>query len=181
MHSGSVASIADIPGGVWKLCDGTNGTVDLRDRFVVGAGLGTGGSSYTPGAVGGANSKTATSDPGGDHSHGGSTGSHSLTIAQMPAHAHGGLTGSAGEHSHQLPQILYNNDLSGGGAFGYGDYPFNPALFTAAAGAHQHSIPSQGSGDAHSHTISTSGTHTHLVTVDVRPLYYAICFVQRVA
>ena len=29
-------SIADIPQG-WALCDGTNGTPDLRDRFVVGA------------------------------------------------------------------------------------------------------------------------------------------------
>lgn len=30
-------SVATIPGG-WKLCDGTNSTPDLRDRFVMGAG-----------------------------------------------------------------------------------------------------------------------------------------------
>ena len=30
-------SIASIPGG-WFLCDGTNGTPDLRDRFIQGAG-----------------------------------------------------------------------------------------------------------------------------------------------
>lgn len=30
-------SIASIPGG-WFLCDGNNGTPDLRDLFVVGAG-----------------------------------------------------------------------------------------------------------------------------------------------
>ena len=30
-------SIASIPAG-WQLCNGTNGTPDLRDRFVVGAG-----------------------------------------------------------------------------------------------------------------------------------------------
>lgn len=30
-------AIASIPAG-WQLCDGTNGTPDLRDRFVVGAG-----------------------------------------------------------------------------------------------------------------------------------------------
>lgn len=29
--------IADIPEG-WQLCDGTNGTKDLRDRFILGAG-----------------------------------------------------------------------------------------------------------------------------------------------
>lgn len=40
-------SIATIPGG-WHLCDGTAGTPDLRDRFIVGAG-----STYPPDASGG--------------------------------------------------------------------------------------------------------------------------------
>ena len=44
MWSGSVATI---PSG-WYLCDGTNGTPDLRNRFVVGAG-----STYSPAATGG--------------------------------------------------------------------------------------------------------------------------------
>lgn len=64
---------AAIPSG-WVLCNGANGTPDLRDRFVVGAG-----SSYAVGATGGskdaivvAHTHTATStstvyDPG--HSH----------------------------------------------------------------------------------------------------------------
>lgn len=41
-------SIASIPEN-WVICDGTNGTPDLRDRFIVGAG-----DSYTPGNTGGA-------------------------------------------------------------------------------------------------------------------------------
>jgi len=40
-------AVVDIPFG-WKLCDGTAGTPDLRDKFVVGAG-----SSYAVGAAGG--------------------------------------------------------------------------------------------------------------------------------
>ncbi len=35
-------AIADIPAG-WALCDGTQGTPDLRDRFVVGAKQDDGG------------------------------------------------------------------------------------------------------------------------------------------
>ena len=40
-------AIVDIPTG-YQLCDGTNGTPDLRDQFIVGAG-----STYVPGATGG--------------------------------------------------------------------------------------------------------------------------------
>lgn len=45
MWSGAVV---DIPNG-WSLCDGSNGTPDLRNRFIIGAG-----STHSPGATGGA-------------------------------------------------------------------------------------------------------------------------------
>lgn len=62
-------SIVSIPSG-WNLCDGSNGTPDLRNKFVVGAG-----STYTVGATGGsanavvvAHTHTASvSDPGHTH------------------------------------------------------------------------------------------------------------------
>ncbi len=47
-------SIAGIPTG-WALCDGNNGTPDLRDRFIVGAG-----NSYTIGEQGGSTSHAHT-------------------------------------------------------------------------------------------------------------------------
>jgi len=62
-----------VPHG-WHLCDGTGGTPDLRDRFVVGAGL-----SYAKGATGG-------------------EATHQLTVDEMPAHTHG----VAGEHTHDV-------------------------------------------------------------------------------
>lgn len=64
---------AGIPSG-WQLCDGTNNTPDLRNRFVVGSG-----SSYSIGNTGGSadaivvsHTHTATStvtDPGHAHSY----------------------------------------------------------------------------------------------------------------
>ena len=42
-----MGSIASIPSG-WFLCDGNNGTPDLRDKFIDGAGLG-----LSPGQIGG--------------------------------------------------------------------------------------------------------------------------------
>lgn len=62
-----------VPSG-WALCDGNNGTPDLRDKFLIGAG-----NTYAVGATGGANT----------HSHTASTGAHTLTEAQMPHHRHG--------------------------------------------------------------------------------------------
>lgn len=59
-------SIASIPVG-WALCDGNNGTPDLRDSFVRGAG-----STFTVDETGGSET----------------TGSHIITIAEMPAHTH---------------------------------------------------------------------------------------------
>jgi microcystin-dependent protein len=63
-------SISNIPAG-WALCDGTNGTPDLRNRFIVGAG-----SSYAVGATGG-------------------EATHVLTINEMPSHSHPPGTGSS--------------------------------------------------------------------------------------
>jgi len=68
--SGTVASI---PSG-WQLCDGTNGTPDLRDRFVVGARQDSGGVSMT-------NVSGSLTKIGGE-------AKHTLTIAEMPAHSH---------------------------------------------------------------------------------------------
>jgi len=71
MWSGSIASI---PAG-WALCNGVNGTPDLRDRFIVGAG-----NTYTPGNTGGANSITLTAAQSG-------MPAHSHTISD-PGHSH---------------------------------------------------------------------------------------------
>lgn len=44
-----MGELSAVPKG-WRLCDGTNGTPDLRDRFLMGAGL-----SYAPNQIGGKN------------------------------------------------------------------------------------------------------------------------------
>lgn len=52
-----------IPSG-WALCNGSNGTPDLRNRFIVGAG-----NTYAVGATGG-------------------EATHTLTVNEIPAHSH---------------------------------------------------------------------------------------------
>lgn len=55
-------AIVDIPDG-WHLCDGTEGTPDLRDRFVYGAG-----GTYNPNVTGGSLTHTHSFDWAG-HTH----------------------------------------------------------------------------------------------------------------
>lgn len=118
MWSGSIETI---PAG-WALCNGLNGTPDLRDRFVVAAG-----NNYTPGNSGGANSVTvnahAHSLPNHTHTFSGtgnaapSTGNfdtalggggplltnsnhvHSVSFGGTTNAGGSGSTGSAGEQS----------------------------------------------------------------------------------
>lgn len=56
-------SADEIPQG-WHICDGTEGTVDLQDKFVLGAG-----GKYNPNATGGAEEVTLTVDQMPSHSH----------------------------------------------------------------------------------------------------------------
>lgn len=61
-----VGAVVDIPAG-WQLCDGTNGTPDLRNNFIRGAG-----STFNVDETGGSET----------------TGSHVLSIAELPSHTH---------------------------------------------------------------------------------------------
>ena len=66
----------------WRLCDGVDGTPDLRDRFILGVG-----GTYAAGDVGGA--KSTNTNSAGAHTHtGGAVGATTLSIAQMPSHTH---------------------------------------------------------------------------------------------
>jgi len=56
-------SIGSVPTG-WYLCDGANGTPDLRDKFVVGAG-----STYAVAATGGATTATLVTNNLPAHTH----------------------------------------------------------------------------------------------------------------
>jgi len=53
----------------WSLCDGTNGTPDLRNSFIVGAGTGISPSNYSVGAQGGSSIVTLTDNNLPTHTH----------------------------------------------------------------------------------------------------------------
>jgi len=148
MWSGSVGSI---PSG-WLLCDGTSGTPDLRDRFIVGAG-----NSYAVGATGGATTSTKTTSTSGSHDHGG-TNSSSVTISRDGW----GTEGSA------LGSVTAGRLIVGSGQSEIGE------TLESLRGA-----GSDRTDGSHSHTINSDGSHNHSVTVDTVPPYYSLAYIMK--
>ena len=81
-----------IPSG-WVLCNGSNSTPDLRDRFVVGAG-----NSYAVGATGGSNTATDSVSIGFSVSVSGTTGNQATTGTGGPGWAQGNPGTQNGYH-----------------------------------------------------------------------------------
>ena len=156
LWSGSSASIPD----TWYLCDGSNGTPNLMDRFVVGAG-----SAYAVGATGGSANAVVVS-----HTHSASTDSQG-------SHTHSAWTDAQGEHAHTSYGYRI---INGGGSVGYAsgyNADYNQPIVTSSAGNHAHNV-GIGAAGSHGHNIAVStngedGTNKNL------PPYYALCYIMK--
>jgi microcystin-dependent protein len=153
-----------IPTG-WYLCDGTNGTPNLQDKFVVGAG-----NSYAVGATGGNASVTLSSSqiPGHTHSFSATTGTesathnHGITISD-PGHVHGIYTGG-----------------SNGSGPGFTAQDTDTGT-RQTAGATTGITASSGTQSAnHTHSVSgTTGSTGSGSAIDIRNPYYALCYIMK--
>lgn len=160
-------SIASIPSG-WALCDGTSGTPDLRNRFVVGAG-----STYAVDATGGSNTVTLAETNLPSHSH-----SFSGNTSNTGDHAHSGSTSNTGNHSHNLRYYINsegnNTEYSVGSSYG-----LHGTTQTGNTGAHSHNFNTNTTG-AHSHSFSgTTGTTGSGTALTITPTYYALAYIMK--
>lgn len=156
--------VVDIP-SPWQLANGTNGTPDLRDRFIIGAG-----STYAVNAIGGSNNHT--------HTISGTTGGTSLTLNQLPSHNHNfndpghyhELTTASGGRFRSSAQSWFNGS---DGAEMSQLSPFSMIQTTQIVS--NITLQSQGANEAHTHTFSASTAATSNL-----PPYYALAYIMKV-
>ena len=139
-----------IPTG-WALCNGSNSTPDLRNRFVVGAG-----SSYSVGATGGYSDAINIS--------------HTHTTNSTGSHAHG-----VSDPGHLHSYTNWSNTASKGGDATNRSAPINSAAANTAGNYTGISISSGGS---HSHNVNSSGSSG---TGRNLPPYYALCYIMKLS
>lgn len=191
MYSGLLNAIGVGPLAGWALCDGSLGTPNLRDKFVIGAG------NKLPGVI-------SPADPllisGGSHVH--TINGTALALAELPVHNHGGSTGvevvkhthpisivtdEKGSHQHTGLNVnasgsdsaeagpLISVNAAGSGPIGIQSSPLSTTALgglhthnvignTGVGVDHVHTIPDAGSGQTHTHTIvGGGGIHEHSV------------------
>ena len=146
MWSGNAA---EVPEG-WALCDGQNGTPDLRDRFVVGAG-----STYSSGQTGGSKTKDLS------HTHTGPSHTHSI-----PNHKHycNWTIGPYPGGNDYDDEVADGRDDTPAGS----DHQHRIQKYTDDAGAG--STGASGTGNT-----GTGGSASQ----DIMPPYYALCFIMK--
>jgi hypothetical protein len=154
-------TIANIPTG-WALCDGTSGTPNLINRFVIGAGIdaydvGFGATKAQTGITGtntviGGSTSTAVA---GTHNHGSTTTSVSIVV---PA------TG------YTVNGVAVSNAQNGTLIAGSGITEIAEVLESINQVANDRTL------SPHNHTISSDGAHSH----SVLPPFYALCYIMKI-
>ena len=155
-------SIGSIPAG-YVLCNGSNGTPDLRDRFVIGAG-----STYAVDATGGSTSYTPTGSVATTNT------ATALTEAQMPKHFHQMLGPYFTTSTPQNNTPGYFGTYGGGTPDdGGGKYGTWSTGGSATSGSES---TGTSNGDAHNHTATSSFTGNAATVIGP---YYALCYIMK--
>ena len=184
MYSGSLAAI---PVG-YVFCDGNNGTPNMQDRFIICKGPTYGHMTAGGGAT------NLTTDVQGNHSHGGSTQYHTLSLHEMPVHAHSVYDpthyhplydpGHSHGYSDMWPENTYTPGI-GGASAQWGIYDHGRTTSHVATGAYANyaatgiSLYNNGGGGAHLHLLTVDGGHAHNISGNVIPWYYALAFIMK--
>ena len=146
---------ANIPTG-WVICDGTNSTPDLIDKFI----------RATDTTI---ETREWSSSPGTTKYGTGGADTATLTTTELPAHTHTATTGTeSAAHNHTATMVT---NASGGGA---------PGIFYAGSasygGSYSASVGTESASHTHSLTTASSGTGSAFSIV---PAYAELMFIMK--
>jgi microcystin-dependent protein len=160
MWSGS-----SIPSG-WALCDGSNGTPDLRGRFIVSAG-------QANGTAGDINPNYAVNATGGQNQ-------HVLTASEIPKHQHAmngdnsSVSAAGGSHQHYATPSGQGLNASRGGGNAGGLASDGTATIYTSTETHSHPT-SEFSGSTGDGSTAGLNNQPH----ENRPQYYVLKFIMK--
>jgi microcystin-dependent protein len=172
MWSGTISSI---PNG-WVLCDGNNGTIDLRGKFILG---GIKSISSSTSALASSSSSSSSSSTSQNNTYKNTTASNGLTIRyvgeQGGEEKHKITIDELPKHTHQL---LYGVNIRSSGIKGqdqYGGTSSNSYLHDGLeyTGVNNNNPSSQCNGSNNT-TCSPGLAHENM------PPYYALFFIQKI-
>lgn len=196
------ASVGGVPSGVivmwtgttppagWVICNGANGTPNLQDKFILGSG------SRTPGSSGGEESVLLTGAQSGlpahTHTEQNASASHTHTFKKN-LFRHNHTMQSAGEHTHGV-EVYRTTRYGASGSWQYdlvavgGGQPYGS---TTPNGGHWHVLgeafavsdselfTTDASSSAHSHTINANAAANASQAHNNMPPYYVLAFIMK--
>ena len=182
----------------WKFCDGlTHGNIttpDLRGRFVLSSGQGSGLTNRTTGGTGGVETVALeeTHMPLHKHDVSARTGnSNGQAIDGSHTHYVSGSTSQDGLHSHTTPKVITWSNSQNYAGYQRSNYDQATEVTTSQAGTHSHSLTGSASSllnvelghdPRHNHTITVGETAKGSGTAhENMPPFYVLAFIMRVS
>jgi microcystin-dependent protein len=158
----------------WYICDGRNGTPDLRGRFIVGRDTRANSDYLEVGRTGGLNQVQLSESQLPRHTHRDSGHTHGININ----------TNAGGDHTHPYKDVYYSEGIEGQKDYvsvprnwgsndsDYDNVGHQLSRNTSSAGSHTHSVVGQTS--AASNTIGFAGENA---PHENRPPYFVAVYI----
>ena len=179
MWNGSIAEAEALTN--WAICDGQNGTPDLRDKFVLGVGSSANASTATKGEAGGSNTIQLSIDQMPSHNHNITDNGHSHGNGTLAA-ATQSITGDVrrigeGFRSQGTCSGVFTKELDGNNTITESSSNSPVAGFSMDA-SHGHSMTGSIANNTTGITAQVQGSGAN---IDNRSSYFALCYLMRVS
>tara|TARA_S200000501_G_scaffold366916_1_gene402484 strand:+ start:1176 stop:1820 length:645 start_codon:yes stop_codon:yes gene_type:complete len=177
MWSGTIAEAEALSN--WRICDGTNGTPDLRDKFVLGVGSTANASTAAKGELGGSNTIQLSIDQMPEHNHNITDNGHIHGDGTLAA-ANRSITGeitkiSEGFNAQGTATGVFSKTNNGNNSI-TGSSSTSPVSGFTMNASHDHDVTGNTGSNTTGITAQLQGSGAN---IDNRSSYFALCYLMR--